>query len=239
MRAHAHPPSPRLPRRALPPPPPRPADHVADRAPSSPAPSPVVECVESKRLGAGRAHEPRACALGRSGLRTGGGGEWGVGSEGGVGVWTVQSAWGRLRPGRVDVLRCGSREMVPRVAPEMRACHYPVYCARPAPRPPTPTSTLLGTLVPRPPAPGPPEAPGPLSEEASNGILRGRPAQRGKEGFQRRDTRGLSWEGGATGGDRKGAGAKSRASTPLGDVGKPHRQSWKLFSHVVAQRVAE
>lgn len=61
---------------------PGPLDHVAGRAPSSPAPSPVVECVESKRLGAGRAREPRACALGRPGLRTGGGGERGVGERG-------------------------------------------------------------------------------------------------------------------------------------------------------------
>lgn len=86
-RAHAHTRTrpPRAGLGALPPPRPRPAGHVARRAPSAPAPSPVVECVESKRLRAGRAPEPRACALGRPGLRTGGGGERGVGSEGGMG----------------------------------------------------------------------------------------------------------------------------------------------------------
>lgn len=93
--AHAHPPSPRLARRALPPPRSRLAGHVADRSPSSPAPSPVVECVESKRLGAGRVLEPRACALGRPGLRTVGGGVLGVGSEGVVGVveGTTRAGW--------------------------------------------------------------------------------------------------------------------------------------------------
>ncbi|XP_032462028.1 atherin-like [Phocoena sinus] len=78
-RAHAHrPPRASLGARSRPRGPGR-LDHVAGRAPSTP-PSPVVECVESKRLGAGHAREPRACALGRPGLRTGGGGEPGMGS---------------------------------------------------------------------------------------------------------------------------------------------------------------
>ena len=37
----------------------------------------------------------------------------------------------------------------------------------------------------------------------------------------------------------KGAGAKGRASAPLGDPERPYGRSWKLFSHVVTQRVTE
>ena len=44
--------------------------------------------------------------------------------------------------------------------------------------------------------------------------------------------------GGATAGERKGSGAKALASAPGGHREAP-RQSWKLFFHVVAQRVAE
>lgn len=115
-RAHAHrPPRASLGARSRPRGPGR-LDHVAGRAPSAPAPSPVVECVESTRLGAGRAREPRACALGRPGLRTGGGGEPGAGREGGLGAWRGQLAWGLLGPARVGARGCGSRGMFPPVS---------------------------------------------------------------------------------------------------------------------------
>ena len=114
--------------------------------------SPVVECVESTRLGAGRAREPRACALGRPGLRTGGGGEPGAGREGGLGAWRGQLARGLLRPARVGARGCGSRGMFPPVALGTPCGPLsPVYPARPAPRPPrAPRDTCPWTPYPRP-----------------------------------------------------------------------------------------
>lgn len=160
--------------------------------PSSPASSPVVECVESKRLGAGRAHKPRACALGRPGLRTGGGGEPGVGREGGVGVWSGLFAWGRVRPGRVGVRGCGSHEMVLPVTLGMRACHCPLstLCSQlraPPPQPPWDTCPL--TPYPR------PSRGARASSQGPQGVLAGRPALGGKERFQRR-AKGASLGGG-------------------------------------------
>lgn len=70
----------------------------------------------------------------------------------------------------------------------------PVYSARPSPHP----RTLLGTLVPRLPTPGPPEALGPPSREVprifSWGDLRSEERRDFREGTQG----GIPWEGGAT-----------------------------------------
>nr|XP_054543238.1 translation initiation factor IF-2-like [Pan troglodytes] len=164
-------------------------DHVDGWAPSSPAPSPVVECVESKRLGAGRAREPRACALGRPGLRTGGGGR-----PRGVGR-------GRAELARQGVEAAGGSRLSQRG--RVRA---------PAPRPlrarapPTSSSGHLSLdplplAGPRPPSRETPPAP--------KGVFPWLPALRGEKGIQRRGTRGASLGGGATGGDRTGSGGQS------------------------------
>ncbi|XP_035147874.3 uncharacterized protein LOC118151641 [Callithrix jacchus] len=164
-------------------------DHVDGWAPSSPAPSPVVECVESKRLGAGRAREPRACALGRPGLRTGGGGEprGGRGRGGGC-PWRGPPEWGRPRPGTVGARGRGSRRRIRHVSGRTRAGP----CSQAIPRAPPTSSSGHLPLDPLPPADQ-----RPLSREI--------PSPQGcfplgtcaaRKGVQRRGTRGASLGGG-------------------------------------------
>ena len=118
----------------------------------------------------------------------------------------------------------------------------PVYSARPAPRPPP--------RLPRDTCPWTP--PLPQASWRRPGRLLQRPPPRvfswcdlrreGRRGF-REGYRGVGGGGSprwsATAGDRKRSGCQSAGLCSAGGHWEAPWQSWKLFSHVVAQRVAE
>lgn len=143
--------------------------------------------------------------------------------------------WGPLCPGGV-----GARGVEAANDPSNRArdayrALSPVYYAPQSSTPPAPSSGQL-SLDSRPQAHR--RCPGRLLRRLPGYFPLGTCAENGgvsEEGHKG----GFPGSWGRLKAARQGAGAKGRASSLLVGTGRPRWQSWKLLSHVVAQRVAE
>nr|XP_035147874.2 uncharacterized protein LOC118151641 [Callithrix jacchus]XP_035147875.2 uncharacterized protein LOC118151641 [Callithrix jacchus] len=228
-RAPAHPPSPRLTRRALPPPRPRPAGSRGRLGSLLPRPLPSCRVCRKQKAGGW----PRSRA---QGMRAGAAGpaHWGRwGASRWAGAWRGLSVEGAARVGSAAAGHSWrARAWKP---PEDPACLradacgplFPGHSAR-APH------LLLGTLAPGSPTPGRPEAafsgnPQP-PRVFSLGDLRceGGCSEKGHKG-------GVPGRGARLEATELGAGAKARAFAPPGRSRSTNRQSWKLFPHVAPQ----
>ncbi|XP_037599704.1 translation initiation factor IF-2-like [Cebus imitator] len=183
-RAPAHPPSPRLARRALPPPRPRPPGSRGRLGSLLPRPLPSCRVCRKQKAGGW----PRSRA---QGMRAGAAGpaHWGRwGAARGVGAWRGPPAWGWPQLGPVGARGRGSRRMIRPVSAGTRAGP----CSQPIPRAPPTSSSGHLLLDPVPPADQRP----PCRETTRPQGCFLLTTCAAREGVQRRGTRGASLGGG-------------------------------------------